>query len=293
MPARPTSQPARRSSLTSLLFGIGAALAAAAIGLVAYQRLAPAEGDAGETLQLPGDLHVSLPYLASEPMRIIYLNREGATLAGGDDDSAHDVSSIVHSTGKAQVHIPAFQGSPQTWSAIAECIRGKFAPFDVSVVEERPTRGHYIMAVIGGTQEDLGPVTEEHGGEHAHEHGQETLGLAPFNGHLIPDAVVLIFAHSMRERVVTTCETAGMEIAHAYGLDHERNCKDLMTYMPPCGARIFVNANARCGEQKDRACEGGAETQNSYAKLLAALGPGSGATGAAASIRAREPSRSP
>lgn len=269
--------PARRTSLTNLWLGGGAALAVA-VGLVAYQRIAPAGTDTGETLQLPGDLHVSLPHLASDPMRVIYLNREGATLTGGDDDSAHDVSSIVRSTGKASVHIPAFQGSPQTWSALAGCIRGKFAPFDVSVVDERPTRGRYIMAVVGGTPEDLGPVTEGRGDVHAHD----ILGLAPFNGDLVPDAVVLIFAHRTNERVVTTCETAGMEIAHAYGLDHERNCKDLMTYMPPCGTRIFLNANARCGEEKDRACEGGAETQNSYAKLLTALGPGNAATGAAA-----------
>jgi hypothetical protein len=272
---------ASRSSVTSLLLVAVVTLAATAVALFAYKRLAPAEADEAETLQLPGDLHVSLPHLASEPMRVIYLNREGATLTGGDDDSAHDVSSIVHSTGKASVHIPAFQGSPQTWTAITECIRSKFAPFDVSVVEERPTRGRYIMAVLGGTPEDLGPVTEGHAGE-AHEHEHDILGLAPFNGHLIPDAVVLIFAHRMHERVVTTCETAGMEIAHAYGLDHERNCKDLMTYMPPCGPRIFVNAAARCGEEKDRACEGGAETQSSYAKLFAALGPRSGTTAAAA-----------
>jgi hypothetical protein len=274
--------PARRTSLTNLLLGSGAALAAAAVGLVAYQRLAPAGTDTGDALQLPGDLHVSLPHLASETMRVIYLNREGATLTGGDDDSAHDMSSIVRATGKASVHIPAFQGSPQTWSALAECIRGKFAPFEVSVVDERPTQGRYIMAVVGGTPEDLEPVTEEHGEVHAHEDEHDVLGLAPFNGHLVPDAVVLIFAHRAHERVLTTCETAGMEIAHAYGLDHERNCKDLMTYMPACGPRIFANATARCGEDKDRACEGGEKTQNSYAKLLAALGPASGATGAAA-----------
>lgn len=266
----------------SLLLWTGVVLAVAVAGIVAYQRLAPAAVDAGDTLQLPGDLHVSLPHIASEPMRIIYLNREGATLTGGDDDSAHNVSSIVRGTGKASVHIPAFQGPPQTWAALAACIRNKFAAFDVSVVDERPTLGHYIMAVVGGTPEDLGPITEGHAGEHMHVHEHDTLGLAPFNGNNVADAVVLVFARRMQERVTATCETAGMEIAHAYGLDHERNCKDLMTYMPPCGARIFANAAAPCGEQSDRACEGGAATQNSYAKLLAVLGPRMGATSAAA-----------
>jgi len=262
----------RRFSGFGLLLGAVLLSALGLLGFTAYQRLSSASD--GEPNLLVHDVHVALTHLptSGSVMHTIYLNREGATLFPGNDDSARNVSSIVQSTGKAVVHIPAFEGSAQTWSAFRACVRSKFLPFDISIVEERPVSGGYIMAVIGGTPEDLGAVHDEHGGA---EHTHDVLGLAPFNGAAVPDAVVLIFAHRMNERSSSMCETAGMEIAHAYGLDHERNCRDLMTYMPPCGPRSFVNATARCGELADRNCEGGSETQNSFAKLLAAVGPAS------------------
>lgn len=267
---------ARQSSSTWVLFGITTLFGLGALGLVAYERFS--DGTGSEPSTAPSDLHVLLPRLGGgTAMHTIYLNREGAMLVGGEDDSAHNVSSIVRNTAKGTAHLPAFQGTPQAWAAIAACIRQKFAPFDVSIVEERPVTGRYIMAVLGGTPDDLGPIADGHDATH-HQH--DVLGLAPFSGQLVADAVVLIFSRRMREGVGATCETAGMEIAHAYGLDHERNCRDLMSYLPPCGSRTFVNTAARCGELADRACEGGTDTQNSYAKLLAALGPAVSGTAA-------------
>jgi len=240
------------------------------LGFTAYQRFYP-----GAELELPSlsrDVHVMISHVdgAGAVMHTIYLNREGATLVAGDDDSLHNASSIVRNTGKAAVHIPAYAGAPQAWSALVSCIRSKFRPLDISVVDERPMNGDYIMAVVGGVPEDLGALQDTHGAE---QHTHDILGLAPFSGAPVANAVVLIFSRRTAERAVTTCETAGMEIAHAYGLDHERNCHDLMSYMTPCGARTFVNAAARCGEEADRNCADNSATQNSFAKLLAAAGP--------------------
>ena len=39
-----------------------------------------------------------------------------------------------------------------------------------------------------------------------------------------------------------------IEGASAYGLDHARNCKDIMTYMKPCGAKRFLDKDIPCGE---------------------------------------------
>ena len=64
-----------------------------------------------------------------------------------------------------------------------------------------------------------------------------------------------------------------MEIAHAYGLDHAHHCADLMTYLPPCGVRRFVDKPLRCGELADRDCGNGQPTQSSYLQLLELLGP--------------------
>jgi hypothetical protein len=226
------------------------------------------------------DRHVTVPIppvaAASKPAsHIIYLNREGALLSAGEDEAKKNVSSIVKNARVASARIPAFEGNLKAWSAITSCIAEKFAPYDVTIVDQRPVEGSYIMGVVGGTPNDLGgSVDDTHGHEHAHDdHDHGVTGLAPFNGKVIPDAVVLIFSKALQDNPRDVCETAGMEIAHAYGLDHERDCHDLMSYLKPCGNRSFVNTASPCGEHADRACQGGQRTQNSHALLIAALGP--------------------
>src|SRR5258706_15555207 len=100
------------SGFFSLLLGAVALCALGALGFTAYQRLSP---DA--ELDLPSlsrDVHVIVSHVegTTTAMHGIYLNREGATLLAGDDDSLHNTSSIVRNTGKAAVHIPAYAGSP-------------------------------------------------------------------------------------------------------------------------------------------------------------------------------------
>jgi hypothetical protein len=203
----------------------------------------------------------------SAPSRVIYLNREGAELRGGPDDASINVSSVVVTSPNQRARLPGFAGTPQRWNQLVACIRDKFAPFDVRVVEQRPMGEDYLMVMLGGDPHDLG-FREADGHKHSH-----ATGLAPFNGDNIANAVVFVFTRALREAVKPSCEAAGMEIAHAYGLDHARNCKDLMTYMPNCGVRRFVDADIPCGELANRACEGNAPTQNSYRRLLALLGP--------------------
>lgn len=198
--------------------------------------------------------------------KLIYLNREGAVLRGGPDDATFNISSIVGRSRGNEATIPAFVGTAARWNAIATCIRRKFAPFDVEVVEQRPVQGDYLMAVLGGKPDDLA-LNPEDGHKHSH-----ATGLAPFSGEPIPRAVVFVFTRALRENTRGSCEVAGMEIAHAFGLDHARNCKDLMSYMKPCGERTFVDKDLPCGEHEDRACAGDQPTQNSYRALLTVLG---------------------
>jgi hypothetical protein len=203
--------------------------------------------------------------VAPRTMRTIYLNREGARLTGGPDDSQVNQSSIVAHAGLTHADVPAFASTPARWRAIVKCIASKFAPFDVRVVDQRPVGEDYVMAMMGGTVGVLGDYSKKH---HTH-----ALGLSPYNGKAIEDAVVLIFTRAARENTRKVCETAGMEIGHAYGLDHARHCRDLMTYMKPCGTKRFMDEALACGEGKDRACGNGQPTQNSHGYLLELLGP--------------------
>jgi hypothetical protein len=196
--------------------------------------------------------------------KIIYLNREGAKLRGGRDHAPSNTSSIVASVGLGEVLVPAFSGSNSRWNEIVACVRAKFAPYDVEITDRRPVDGdRYIMAVLGGEARILGKTNK-----HVH-----ALGLSPFNGEPIEDAVVMVFSGAMKNALRATCEAAAMELAHAYGLDHAHNCLDVMTYLPYCGPKSFLDRDLRCGEKVERNCHRGAATQNAHQWLLRLLGP--------------------
>lgn len=223
------------------------------------------------------------------PPRFIYLHRGPITLTGGEDDAARRVSSVVASGGQhshdhgdddadhgsdeavgSQVSAPGhdrvvklrgFRGTTKDWNMITRCVARLFSPFDVQVTDVEPPAGtSYVMAVVGGRPKDVG-------------HPYRVGGLAPFNGDLVPGAVVFAFADELRNNTRATCEVIGMEVAHAFGLDHAYVCPDVMTYLQGCGRKTFRDIDAECGEEKPRRCHGGAATQNSYRHLLEVLGP--------------------
>jgi len=220
--------------------------------------------------------------------RVIYLHKGAIGLTGGNDDARARLSSVVQTAGEhthdhgaaagelgakpelaahheveppRTVSLKGFRGSASSWKKIRTCVGGLFQPFDVTVTDIEPAPGTpYVMVVVGGRPKDIG-------------HTGKVGGLAPYSGEVIPGAVVFAFADQLGNRVRTTCEVIGMEVAHAFGLDHEHECKDVMTYLSGCGNKSFRDLDARCGEAKARDCADGAATQNSYRRLMAVLGP--------------------
>lgn len=211
------------------------------------------------------DVHVRLPGVLSpraKVPKIIYLNREGALLTHGMDDSAKNIASLAPRA-LGTLNFPAYSGSLSRWRSLVKCVQQKFAAFDVRVVDQRPVEPGYIMVMVGGSSSMLKGHTK-----HTH-----AAGLAPFNSRVIPDAVVFAFSSAMKNSTTATCETIGMEAAHAYGLDHAMHCSDLMTYLKRCGSRKFLNRDLKCGEYRARTCANGDKTQNSYTFLMKLLGP--------------------
>ena len=215
------------------------------------------------------DFHIRVPLpfafsgTKSDPNKVVYLNREGATLMGGGDDATRNQASLAGPSESDVVHIPGFRGSATRWDAVVKCVRKAYAPFNVKIVDQRPVEGNYLMVVIGGQ-----PTTMKHHGKAS----QRASGLAPFNGLPIHNAVVLVFSRALRASLRLTCETAAHEIAHAYGLDHGYDCRDFMTYLGHCGAKRFVDKEVPCGEKNERICKGGRPTQNSFTELAKVLG---------------------
>lgn len=199
--------------------------------------------------------------LDNRPSKTIFLQRNSVELTPGEDDAAKGISSVLANAGNKPAKTKPWTGGDKKWKSLVTCVQKVFAPFDVVVTDTRPADDNFLMAVVGGKPTDLGI-----------KDGHHVAGLAPFHGGVIPRAVVYAFAATNNNDVQQTCETIGMEVAHAYGLDHEYLCKDVMTYLQSCGRKTFVDVDAPCGEGKKRICEGGASTQNSYRRLVEVLG---------------------
>lgn len=200
----------------------------------------------------------------SEPpvARVIFLDRRPRTVRPGTDDAPTGTSSVVAHQGTVERKLPGWKGSDKAWKQMVACVQKLFAPFDVTVTDEEPTTPEHALVVVGGKPKDLGVKDTR------------VAGLAPFNGLVIPRPVVFAFAATQSHQAQAVCETIGMEVAHAYGLDHEYLCSDVMSYLKPCGKRKFVDKDARCGEHKARDCAASAgPTQNSHRRLLAVFGP--------------------
>ncbi len=211
-----------------------AVLLAPAIALAA-----PAPNDDGYTLarrSVPATGQTA----AIAASRVIYLNKNGITLQPGDNDSRTNKSTLA----KVATTIPAWNVSDTTWSETVACVKELFAPFDVTIVQTDPgpTVDH-IEAVFGGQPAMLGMDSS-------------VAGVAPFKSDcsILEDAIVFTFADHIPQDPRMACEVMAQEIAHAYGLDHERLPADPMTYMHYDGDRSFQNQLAECGEDKARPC---------------------------------------
>jgi len=161
------------------------------------------------------------------------------------------------------VRIPKFGGGDRAWNGIVACVRDHFAPFQVEIVDEKPARGQFITAVVGGRASQLGLDD------------RWTNGVGPHSGRVIPNAIVFVFSKvgTGEKDVSNLCAVTAHEVAHALGLDHTYKCGDIMSYfLDRCGKRRFMDTDAPCGEDGPRTCGDGKRTQNSYRKLGALVG---------------------
>jgi hypothetical protein len=202
--------------------------------------------------------------------RIIYLNPDGAILYPGDSDSSRDVSSVV----AEPTLITGWDTDYDTWIETALCVEALYAPFDVTVTDEDPGDVPHIEAVIGGSPADVGLP-------------DNVAGVSPFatDCSIVERSIVFAFPDALPDDPRTVCEVLAQEIAHSFGLDHERLASDPMTYLEYDGERTFQDQMATCGEFTDRKCGINGTTcrqrQNSVALLRERLGPRGGGTGSA------------
>jgi hypothetical protein len=211
--------------------------------------------------------------------RVIYLNPDGAILYPGDSDSSRDISSVV----AEPTLITGWDTDFGTWIETALCVEELYAPFDVTVTDEDPGDVPHIEAVIGGSPADVGLA-------------DNVAGVSPFASDcsIVERSIVFAFTDALPDDPRTVCEVLAQEIAHSFGLDHERLASDPMTYLDYAGERTFQDQMATCGEFTDRKCGINGTTcrprQNSVALLRERLGPRGGGAGGADSPPDRDES---
>jgi hypothetical protein len=258
-PAKSRPAPTPRKRRFFVIIGVALALIAASVIAVVIISI---RLDTGQWRVPEREDFVRIAHrLDNRPSKTIYLERNSIELRPGEDDASQGMSSVLASADAKPTKSKPWTGGDAKWKSLVGCVKKMFEPFDVEVTDVRPKESNFLMVVVGGTPDQIGIKNSHH-----------VSGLAPFNGSVIPRAIVFGFSGTTKNDVQQTCETIAMEVAHAYGLDHEYLCKDVMTYLTGCGKKSFVDQDAPCGESKKRACEGGAATQNSYRRLGEVLG---------------------
>ncbi|MBK9036732.1 MAG: hypothetical protein IPL61_36695 [Myxococcales bacterium] len=171
----------------------------------------------------------------------------------------------------SQFMLSEFAYGQPVWDEFLTCLKDVYAPYNVQIVETDPSPAAHHEAIVAGFSREAmladGIL------------GQAELGA----GFCAPkdNAISFNFANDHTGIAGLTiaqnlCWTVAQETAHSWGLDHEFDCTDALTYIPTCGQKYFRNKPAPCGENAERPCVCGGVAQNSHGKILAVFGQGTG-----------------
>ena len=137
----------------------------------------------------PGTVRQGLPAIGQPEIyagvtTIIYMNKAGATLTPGNNDSRTNRSTVVGQTSQ----IPAFEGTAAEWNNIMSCVRTIFAPYDVQITDVDPGNVPHVESLMGGRAQQAGMQ-------------QGVLGVSPFtvDCSVIPNPIVYTFTQSTRD----------------------------------------------------------------------------------------------
>ena len=192
--------------------------------------------------------------------RTLYLNNclpNGCTVSPGFDDSITNRSSIP----SGPVTLDGYSHGEAHWQELVQCVRDTFKPFDIAIVTDDPGTASHFEVMIAGKSHQLDPQLDAG-------------GVAPFlSCGAIDDNVISFVFANQSGAIPYLCAAVAQEASHVWGLDHEMNADDPMTYLDVGSSKRFQNDDATCGEFEPRSCYcDGGSTQNSFAYLRDTFG---------------------
>jgi hypothetical protein len=143
---------------------------------------------------------------------------------------------------------------------VATCVAHGLAPFDVQVVDERPSDGEYLMVLFGGTS----------GGLWNDPSGERVRGMSVGGCGFHRNGIVHVFSETIGIDPLMNCHVALHEIGHAFSLEHVELVADPMSL--GSSAITFVDRSAAVGGHAGEPWSCGRTSQNSYRILLELLG---------------------
>lgn len=198
-----------------------------------------------------------------ESSRIVFMNRYGGTYTDGPDDSVANTTPSAKT--KTVLVIPPWNGDDAEWEMVVSCVRNTFAPFNVSVVESDPGAVDHQEIVVGGTAEDIGGS------------GGAPVGVTASSCEAQPRNIAFILVEDLDGvDAAWVCRNAAYFVGYALGLVPVRSsgtCPDLMSFDQCVAPPTITDNNLQCADD-GTSCEcGDQRTQNSYQRILAAVGP--------------------
>jgi hypothetical protein len=194
---------------------------------------------------------------------IIYINDclpDGCDVRPGSDHSGQNTSSIVD----RPVRLSGFPHGAESWKRLVRCMEDTYSLFDLKIVTEDPGNTPHSEVMFGGRSTDFDPSFSAG-------------GVAPYLscGATEEHGLSFVFA-AQTSSLDFLCWAGVQESSHVFGLDHQLDAKDPLTYLYPPYHKEFQDSDAQCGEKADRPrdCFCGGNTQNTTKYLLDVFGPG-------------------